>query len=104
MEDASRPLRQIGHALSEYLQGAQSFAELEAAMAEATRSFPAASHVFRRLYHVVNHYEIDRPLREQDASYGSSTRAKLDNIARCLNSGSEEEVAAALEAFWRTNS
>ncbi len=102
MEDTLRPLRQIGNVLGEYLQGSQSFAELELAMAEATLNSPAASEVLRRLYHVVNHYEIDQPLREQDASYQRSTHAKLDKIARCLNSGSEWEMTDAIEAFWLT--
>ena len=100
MQDALRPIRHIGGVLAEYLQGSQSFAEFEIALADATRSFPAAGEVLRRLYHVVNHYEIDGPLREQDESYRSSTRAKLDNMSKCLSSGSEGEITAAIAAFW----
>jgi hypothetical protein len=93
--------RTLGVTLNRYLDAQMSFAELEAALAESTRELPAGHDLFKKLYHVVNHYEIDADLRIEDLQYGLAMTGKLREIAGSLASGSADKVSRSVDAFWK---
>lgn len=93
--------RSLGATLNRYLDGQVNFAELEAALADSTRDLPAGHDLFKKLYHVVNHYEIDADLRIEDLQYGLAMTGKLRAIAGSLDSGSSDRVSRSVDAFWK---
>lgn len=88
-------------ALSRYIDGQAGFSDIEAALAESTRANPDQNEVFKRLYHVINHYELDTDLRREDPQYESAMTCKLRRILESLVSGRSDELSRSLDAFWK---
>lgn len=57
--------------------------------------------LLKRLYHIANHYEIDYISRQEDPGYSALSLAKLQKIARALDSGASDEVSDAMNDFWK---
>lgn len=93
--------RSLGATLGKYIEGRVSFSELEAALAASIQAVPTQQDVFKQLYHVVNHYEIDSDLRTEDLQYESLMTGKLRQIADSLVSGSTGDLSRSIEAFWK---
>lgn len=101
--DAIGTYRSLGATLNRYIEGQVNFAELEARLAEAIGALPGEQDIFKQLYHVVNHYEIDADLRAEDSQYASLMLSKLREVASSLGSGSPASVNRSLKAFWSSN-
>ena len=93
--------RTLGATLGKYIEGQVSFSEVEVALAASIRAVPTQQDLFKQLYHVVNHYEIDADLRTEDPQYESVMTGKLRQIAGSLASGSPGDLSRSLEAFWK---
>ena len=99
MERSADLYRRLGSLLWEYLDKQRSFADLEAFI--ATASIDSADHErLSRVYHVLQHYEMDSDLRRQDRDYGALVSSRIRMIARSLKSASDEQIDNSIKAFW----
>lgn len=101
--DATGTYRSLGATLNRYIEGQANFGELEAGLAEAIGALPEERELFKQLYHVVNHYEIDTDLRAEDSQYASLMLSKLREVANSLGSGSPASIDRSLNAFWNSD-
>ncbi len=100
--DAADVSRSLGTTLNKYIEGQASFTQLETALAASSLTVPTYRDVFKQLYHVVSHYEIDADLRTEDPQYQSIMTGKLRQIAVSLVSGSSDSLGRSIAAFWKS--
>lgn len=93
--------RSLGTLLTQYLAGQRTFAELEASLGGVVCTNLDDRELLKRVYHVLNHYEIDEDLREQDPDFATVSSEKLRSIAASLVSASPYRIQQSLDEFWR---
>jgi hypothetical protein len=101
MTTSAELCRSLGALLTQYLDGQRSFEEVEASIAGAECASPNDRELLKRVYHVLNHFEIDEGLRKQDVAYAAVSSAKLRLIAASLVGASATQVQQSIDAFWR---
>lgn len=90
----------LGALLTQYLNGQRTFEELETWIAGVACASSEDRELLKRVYHVLNHFDIDESLRKKDANYAVMTSEKLRSIAASLTAASIPQIKKSIDAFW----
>lgn len=84
--------KSLGNQLVEYLNEQTPFHSIEAQMSGAPELDATEAELLKRIYHILNHYEIDADIRDRDKAYRERTTEQIKDLSRALTCGRLDEA------------